>query len=722
MLTLTVFHGFGFPLLPEPPGNKRADTLTLEDENAQVMIAGKVRSCEAKEEFTDCILENVYLLEKSERCRIGDVRLYLEDSEIYPVGCKIRAEGILASMPKATNPGQFDASLYYRIRRIRYRLKNASVSVINPNCDGFREALAMLRRRLTRRITTVFPKQEAGILAAMLIGDKSLIGEESRIRWQMAGVVHMLAISGLHLTILGMGLYRILKKIRIPDTIAIPVALSTMLLYSVFTGLAVSTLRAFLMFTLLLSARLFGRTYDPLTALSFAAILILLDNPYYLFYSGFQLSFSAVFFCILFGKRSKLMMSLMLTVGMLPLILNSFYEIPFYSIPINLIAVPLLPFILGTGILGTLFGGAAAVPATILLRMLDGLLRFSEKLPWASVIVGKPSGICIVLFYLFFSVWAFYMKKYRAYKRKMLFLACVPLLIGILIIHPEKRLRMTFLDVGQGDSCLIETPLRKSILVDGGSSTVQDVGTYRILPALKAEGVRKLDYLIVTHMDSDHTSGIEELLDAVAGRKTTMKVGTVVLPYLKEQGSAYRKMLGLVKKAGARTLIVSDGDRIALDHCEMRFLNPNPAKESVPVNENGQCIVFRFRYRAFDALMTGDVAGDGEQNVLNEWKTEIQNEKVREGGDGRKAEKTQTLEILKVAHHGSEYSTPEEFLKTVRPVLSVISAGKGNRYGHPSPELLKRLKKSGTRILRTDESGAVTVDTDGRKFRVATYS
>lgn len=712
MLVLVILNRIGIPLLPEPPGNEAADRIIDSDsaKDARVTVIGKVRSSEERDDFTDCILTKTFLLKSGRQYRIGDVRLYLIKPKLYPAGCTIRATGTLAAMPSASNPGQFDSDLYYRIQKIRYRMKKASAKVVDPSYNYFREALADLQRKLRRRITQVFPKREAGILAAMLIGDKSMIGEEDRTLWQTSGVIHMLAISGLHLTILGMGLYQFLKKVHIPEIPSVICSVFFLLLYSIFTGLAVSTLRAFLMFALLLSARLFGRTYDPPTALSIAAILILLENPYYLFYSGFQLSFSAVFFCMLFGRRSKLMMSLMLSLGMLPLILNSFYEIPFYSIPVNLITVPLLPLILGSGIIGTLFGGFAVCPAVFLLRMLNFLFRFTGKLPCASVIAGKPDFFCIFLFYLLYSIWAWYMKKYKAYKRKMLFLLFIPCLIGILVIHPEKRLRLTFLDVGQGDSCLIETPLRRNILVDGGSSTVQDVGTYRILPALKAEGVRQIDYLIVTHMDSDHISGIEEILEDCASKGTALKIRTVVLPYLKEYGDAYQKMIRLAKKAGGRVLYVSEGDRIALDRCELTFLNPDPAKEETPVDENGQCVVFHFRYRSFDALFTGDVSGEGEQNVLQEW------------GKYQKRRKAPVrCEVLKTAHHGSSYSTPKKFLDEVQPEVSVISVGKENRYGHPSPDLLKRLKKAGTKILRTDEAGAVTVDTNGKKFRVSTY-
>ena len=187
----------------------------------------------------------------------------------------------------------------------------------------------------------------------------------------------------------------------------------------------------------------------------------------------------------------------------------------------------------------------------------------------------------------------------------------------------------------------------------------------------------------------------------IASGQTSLRVGTVVMPYLSRRDDAYRRIGQLAEGAGARLLIVSEGDAFAFGGVKLAVMNPDPANEKQDLDANGQCIVLALSYGEFDALFTGDVSGDGEANVMS---------RLRENG--------RTFEVLKVAHHGSKYSTPSELLRLVRPSVSVISAGAGNRYGHPSYETLGRLRACGTDIYDTISCGRILVETDGKTFRV----
>ena len=199
-------------------------------------------------------------------------------------------------------------------------------------------------------------------------------------------------------------------------------------------------------------------------------------------------------------------------------------------------------------------------------------------------------------------------------------------------------------------------------------------------------------------MDTDHTSGIAEILTAVRDRTTSLTVGCVALPYLAETDETYREMASLAGEAGARVIRVRAGDEITFKKgAALEILGPDPAAETVPPDKNAQCIVHRISLGAFDALMTGDAEGAGEEALLQKLLSEDVD-----------------YEVLKVAHHGSNNSTPEKLLACVRPEIAVISVGKGNGYGHPGGELLSRLEEGSREILRTDVNGAVTVFSDGK--------
>ena len=713
MVFLFFLHLFGVPLLPDPPGAERADAYL--DTPYTVTVTGRVVSSEAQEDYSICILKQTVLSVKSEKFKLNRVRLSFKIPRHYAVGTVISARGILEKVTGATNPGQFDKTLYYRVQNIGYTMKNPDVTVLNPSCDYLLEGLALLRETAAQRIRTVYPADVSGVLGAMLTGSRSMLSLEEKSRYQMGGISHMLAISGLHISLLGMGVFNLLRKMRLGMKPAAFVSTGLLLLYAILTGMSVSTLRAFIMFALVMGAKLSGRTYDSFTAAALAAILILIDNPYYLFYSGFQLSFLAVTVCAFFRKRSRLMLGILLYFCTLPLVLLSFYEIPLYGILINFAAVPLLPFVLGFGILGTVLGGVFVWPAVLCLRFYDFLLSLAQKMPASSLILGKPSSFSLVVYGALLVSFLVLSERWRLKKKRFWLLLMLPLMVGIFALRPRTGLEMTFIDVGQGDGCLIESPGGLNILVDSGSSTAMDVGTYRVLPLLKCRGVRKLDYIFATHMDSDHIGGIKEILTAVRDRTTSLSVGTLVLPYVKERGETYREMQKLAKEAGVRVLTVQAGDSFieggeaesgknSESKLNVRVLGPEPAVEVSPIDENAQCIVLSVSYGDFDALLTGDVSGAGEANLV----------KILRNQD-------KEYELLKVAHHGSKYSTPKELLDLIRPQMSVISVGKGNWYGHPHAELIKRLKASGTDIYETEYAGAVTVTSDGKGFRAEKF-
>ncbi len=668
-----------------------------------VTITGVVDGTEERDGSARCLLKKVTLVTNDGTRSISNVRLSLEEGEGYPSGYVLSARGKIKLPQKATNPGQFDSELYYKVQKIGYTMYQPQITVEEAKMNTIREGLLEIRRRMRSRFMSVYSKEDAGILSAMLLGDKNFLESEDKNSWQLGGISHMLAISGLHLTLIGMSLYQLLKRLGLPISISAGFAMGVLVVYAVFTGCSISTIRALIMFILAMGAPILKRTYDMPTALAIAVFLMLLENPYYLQYSAFQMSSSAVLICCLFQKRSKMTVSLMLYLGMLPLVLLAYSEIPLYSILLNLLLVPLLPFLLFSGFLGGMIGvPIASLPAAFLLKLIRGALSISTRLPFSSLILGKPKWYRILIYYILLSIWAYLMKKYRNYKRRMLYLLLAPVLVFLLTFHFDRRLTLTFLDVGQGDGCLITFPNQVTCLIDGGSSSAGQVGEYRILPAVKSYGIGTLDYVILTHMDSDHISGIKEILEMMAKGETSLRIKTVLLPYLSQGNEKYEEMISLAEKADCRVLIVREDDRIGIGRAELHFLNPDPLLDhGGEIDENGQCIVTALHYQDFDALLTGDVHGEGEEQVLDKLK-----------------QSQVHYEVLKVAHHGSRLSTSAEFLDEVRPNAGIISVGVNNSYGHPGAELLERLNEVGCMVYRTDRDGAIIVSTNGRKFTI----
>ncbi len=261
-----------------------------------------------------------------------------------------------------------------------------------------------------------------------------------------------------------------------------------------------------------------------------------------------------------------------------------------------------------------------------------------------------------------------------------------------------KNLEITFLDVGQGDSIFIKNGKGMTVLIDGGSTDEKSVGKYRIIPFLKSKGVGTLDYIVVTHADSDHMNGIVELLEK--RKESGIKINHLVLPKTTLIEENYEKLVNLAEENKISILYIKAGDKFKEGSFEMTCLHPT--MDFSPDNTNSYSVVLQLEYGKFKALFTGDLEKNGEDLLLESGKLE-------------------DIFLLKVAHHGSKYSTKEEFLNIVNPELAIISSGKDNSYGHPHKELLERLENVGSKIMSTTEYGGITVKIEEGKVEVDGY-
>ena len=683
----------------------------------------------------------------------------LDDS--LPVGVRVCLRGELRVFAPATNPGEFDSQRYYRILRTAFRLQSAQAVGVSGAPAPLGDALCRLRRFFSGVLENSLPERESGVMKAMLLGEKGALDPALKKLYQQSGIAHILAISGLHLSLLGMGLFRLLRRLRLPRPLCVLICAVLLILYGQMTGLGPSSARALVMFLLRLAAPLFGRTYDLLTAVSLAALLLLIDQPLYLFHSGFLFSFGAVLAIglllpVLPGRFSKV---LAVPLANLPVYLSFYYVFPPYSLLLNLAVIPLMSAVMVCGLavlaLGAavpVLGALAGLPVCGLLWLYERLCLLSASLPGHELVLGAPPAACLLLFFIFLAVLVFGAERFFPPFLRLLWL--VPAVL-LLCLRPDGGLTMTFLDVGQGDGIYIESEQAR-ILVDGGSSTQSGLAAYQLLPFLQSRGTAYLDLAVLSHDDADHCSGLLELL-----AQDEVTIGVLALPAVSGDcaGENYRALEALCRERGIPLLYVKRGDVLRAGALTMTVLHPQADAAYEDVNSSSLTLLVQ--YGAFSALLTGDLEKEGETDLLRYLRSPqsplprlLPESAASDGGTraqtdipvrfpendmsggGTRAQGTSPaaaedvfgtekdaavsssaypITVLKAAHHGSRYATSGELLALLPPRCAVISAGRRNRYGHPAPETIERLENAGARIYSTALGGAVTFRTDGKR-------
>lgn len=468
-----------------------------------------------------------------------------------------------------------------------------------------------------------------------------------------------------------------------------------------------------------------GRVYDAPTAVAAAAAVVILWRPFSFYDAGFQLSFGAVCGIIflyplvseeeagyrnsavkekrntrsslLSGIKDSFTASICIQAATLPAILFHYYEFPVYSVLLNLIVIPLMSLLLVSGFAGSFLclfwpgGGILCMQLCgLILKLYERLCRGIGLLPKHQLITGKPEvfGIIVYCTGLLLCLLLLHGKICRAARAGAYTVGMLALIFSCPAVN-HKGLEAVFLDVGQGDGIFIRERGGITCLIDGGSSDVSKVGKYRIEPFLKARGVSEIDYAFVTHGDSDHISGLEELLER---QDIGVRISCVVFPEQELWDEKLESLCLLAREYGTRTAVMHPGQRLEGKKLILGCIAPDG--EKLAETGNAASLVLEGTYGELDILFTGDVEGEGE-NLL----TEILEKEY---------------EVLKVAHHGSKNSTNEKFLEIVHPKLAVISAGRDNRYGHPHEETLVKLEKEGAAVLITAQSGAVILKAKGK--------
>ena len=687
------------------------------------------------------------------------------------IGSRVRISGSFSLYTEATNIGQFDARNYYAARKIYGQVKKAAIVYTEPpNIIGRgKECLWQLRRHLAETFLEVYGEENGALLAAMLLGERTFLSEETQSLYKAAGALHVIAVSGLHISLLGLGLYRLLCRIFDAQAPAAVISVLCMAAYVFLVGNPPSAVRAFIMFAMGLLAGYWKRTLDTPTALSLSAAIILMGNPFYIGQSSFLLSFLAILAIAVFQPALKeclalinpyhfplsrlldsrrawrlrhldpqevtggchellkkagngLQSSFSVWIVTLPVQLFFFSEVSLFGIFFNLLIIPLMGVILLLGIAGlflkeifhlfTFLTGSVLTDLEItvisICRYAEGIFfaiikaggSLADRLSFAMWTPGKPVyGKMLLAFclLLLFCLLGNLSENGRTFPEKF-WKYRLGILLGVILLlagYPAHNLQITFLDVGQGDGICMELPDGRVYLMDGGSSDVSKVGNYRLVPFLKAKGIRKIDAVFLSHGDADHINGIAELLE-----EKQMSIDCICLPAGAEQ-EEFVEIRDLARARNISVRTIQAGDFWENNCAKFWCLNP----ADVTASGNAASMVLYMEYQDFSMLLTGDLEGEGEKSVAALLRSNA----------------ITGISVLKVAHHGSKNSTKEEFLRQCSPAVAVISCGEHNTYGHPHKETLERLNDMGTVVYRTDCSGAVQITVSGSRMKVTEY-
>ena len=719
----------------------------------------------------------------------ASVLCYLQKDEAPPkAGSYVRVFGEVSPFLQATNPGEFDAAAYYRRKDCLFALRKTEITAQTKTYGQLEEFLSQLRYESDALFWKLLGEKNGATASAMVLGQKKGMDSEVKALYQGAGISHLLAISGLHLSLIGAGLFGLLKKVRLPAALSAGISALILIAYAQLTGMGVSTRRALVMFLLFLAAGLLKRTPDLPTSLAVAALFLLVPKPQRILDAGFQLSFSAVLgiavmipvlqdgwedaACSLRVAnrvtdgvaswnlvraaitracrflRKNILAGLGITMTMLPFLLIHFYEWSPWSVLLNLAVIPLmgilLPCLIGLQLVArlTALAHCLELPQCLLCAVIEGifscyeqLCRFSTALPGSILHTGYPTWQALTVYTIGLIALAVLGKKLRPRLR----LAAAVCLMGIFLIRLPGELNVTMLDVGQGECVGIETREHHVYLVDAGSTSKKKTGQYQIIPWLKYIGTRSVEGIFITHWDEDHISAVGELLDW--SKSSRVKIRHIFLPDVALKDEALETLLQQIEEAGVSVEYLSAGECMTDGTLQISCLHPYAKK--VPEDRNDASLVLRLSQGEFQMLLTGDLEQSGEDWLVEQARQGTEQPHSIEQGQARQgAEQPQLTAqeqalpcvpstqpsaqnplrctILDAGHHGASNATGEALLDLAQPGLVLISCGKNNRYGHPAPEMLKRLEERGICWYSTAKVGAIQVYVGKKKVKIET--
>ena len=745
------------------------NSVDVSDEDMRVTLEGTVYRIEEKAKVTAVCVKNNAVSASRQKFNESKLMVYIRpDQTKIKIGNQIKISGEASVFQTARNPGNFDQRAYYVRQGIHVLVWAEHVEIISDKTDQVQQFLYELRSGWQEVLTERLGEYYGGTMSAVLLGDKSGLDAEMKKLYQKNGIGHLLAISGLHMSFIGMGIYSLLRRIGLGFIPAGAAGSVILILYTVMIGAGVSAFRALIMFLVRVGADMTGRDYDLATSLALAAAVLCWQQPLYVTDAGFLLSFGAILGLVLLspvfaemfkaaapetgrsGKKipaarrwvvSGLVSSLAVNTLLLGPVLYFYFEIPPYSVFLNLLVIPVMPVAMGAGIAGSVLtilsdtlGSAVLKLCEAVLRLYDGLCSAAGMLPGSRFVTGQPDIALLAAYYVILASLCglFYFLRFKkeegspgASSRSgrdivIRLPGCALVLWAVLIAvisRSECRntggVQVAVLDVGQGDSIHIRGRTG-NYLIDGGSSDVSSAGIYRIEPYLLANAVDTLDYVFATHGDEDHVNGIQELLEA---QDLGVRIRCLVLPPEEYHDEKLRELARTAQENGTRVAVMYAGDKITEHPGEQSVAPEDTEKEKNPERE--RLVLKCLGPEKGQGLEPGNGASLVLGMSYGEFRMLFAGDV--EGGGERALYENNRLgryDVLKAAHHGSRNSGKQEFLEVAQPSVALISAGVDNRYGHPHAETLERLEVTGCSVYSTQENGTLTVWTDGEIMKL----
>lgn len=670
-----------------------------------------------------------------------------EIEDEFKIGYLVKVKGKIYTHDKPMNFGEFNSNNYYRSIKETANIFTREIYIEGAKVNILKNSIFNIRQKIKLQIYKLFNTKFAGLFNAMITGDKSGLDIQQKRLFQDSGIAHILAISGLHLSIIGLALYELLRKKFSVNTSALVVSIF-ILLYAIFIDASFTTMRAIIMLYIKFLSLSIGRTYDFENTLFIVLFCFIIYSPYLIFNAGFQFSYVAVFalnyeYCIELENIRKIRKKyyeifkieketkninklsisplIILTIFLFPITVYNYFDYPLYSILINIIVVPLMTIVLYFGLIGVVFSFMSIYVGRFLVGIVhyifilyEAICRFFEKMPFNELYIGKPKLIYIIIFYiLLFSINYILKPKYFYNKNKNEIIKKLPnyrfpfvlfllVIINMIVmgIHITFGLKFTSLYIGQGDSIIIKNK-NQLYTIDGGSTSNTSAGKYILEPHLKARAKHNIDIAFITHADSDHTNCIEYLLENVED----INIKKIALPIMAENNNKYDNLKMLAKNREVDIVYLKAGDVLKFDDIQIYILNPIEGNSLSENDINEQSLCFKLVYDDKSIMFTGDIGEQIEYQLLN----------------NKNIKKILNSDILKVAHHGSRKSSVLKFLQEVSPEYSIISAGINNSYNHPHKETISQLEQIGTNIIKTNDMGEIDITINNGEISIETF-
>ena len=644
--------------------------------------------------------------------------LRVNKKENLDYGDCIIIKGSFNSPKGKTNYRGFDYKNFLKTKMIYGTVNSNNIIVLSKNKNIFNEIFLKIKKL----IQSNFEPKISNVVLGIFLGYTNEISEEIKENFNDSNISHILAVSGMHIGYLIL-FFSFIFNIFLEKKYSNILIIFFLTVYLNIVGFSPSVVRATIMMILLLCAKLFHRRNDIWTSLSFSLLIILVYNPFSIMNVGLLFSYSATIGIILFLRISHTEKKIINTIGitisasifLLPITAVFFNKIPILILFISCISGFFAGIIFILTLILVFFGKITLIIKMVgfFTKSLLLLTNIGSNMPLNKIFVVMPNVFEVILYYsvLFISIFIFSIYKHRRKynkvfnkriknlinllkyryiqkKKQVKSIVVIVLIFFVTVNLIPKNLKIHFIDVGQGDSCLIITPHNKKILIDGGGSENYDVGNNTLVPYLLARRIKKIDFIIISHFDTDHVGGLLTVME-------NLKVENVVISRQGEISENYNKFEQIIKEKHIKVIAVGQVDTLDIEkNLYFDILWPNNDNLISDNVLNNNSIVCKMYYKDFSFFFTGDIEEIAEEQILQEYRNNLQILKS---------------DILKVAHHGSKTSSTEEFIDAVKPKIALIGVGEKNTFGHPNDEVIKRLEKLAVKIYRTDQMGEIKI-------------